>query len=587
MDKKKSRRVIVNLIWSIRELCNYNVAYMVLMIFESIIKGISPVVTLIITEKMVNSIQLKSGTLKEIIILLSALTLYGIISELVLNYAQLKIHSYEMLFDTFIQTKILEKISILDCKNFENSSTYDLINRTQYDANIGVLGNIRTIFSIVSFLISALSFVVIIIKYSIVIFIIVAGVPIIRYFFEKKYNIFEYNTIKKNTEYNRKSTYISYLLTNAEYFKEIKMFSLFDFFIRKYRNLKSIYNTDLIGVYTRRTVSYSLLSVIEIAINFFIVLNIIVQTFSGNLLIGQFILYNNSIDNLKQNLMSIFSELSLMYKNSLIIDQIREFFELPKEDLHENGIIINEILTIRMENVSYRYKDNYVLKNINIKLVKGDFVVIMGYNGSGKSTLMKVIMGIYHDYEGSIYVNDINLKKLNIDNYREKVGVLFQDYIKYETCLSENIWYGNLKYRNDIDIVDELLKKVSLNELKEIKNQPLGYQFRDGIQISMGQWQKLSLARTIIKDAELYIFDEPNASLDLVSEDFVLNTIYTETKKIRIIIMHRFNHIIMKSSKIIVLNNGGIEEMGTHNELLENKKLYFELYSMQNGFDDL
>jgi ABC-type bacteriocin/lantibiotic exporter with double-glycine peptidase domain len=226
-------------------------------------------------------------------------------------------------------------------------------------------------------------------------------VPIIRYYFEKKYNLLEYDTIKKNTEYDRKSYYISYLLTNSEYFKEIKMFSLFNFFIEKYKRLKSICNLGLICLHNKRTITYSILSIIETVIDFFITLRIITQTFIGNLLIGQFLLYNSSINNLKQNMISIFSQLSLIYKNSLIVDQIKEFFELPKEVINEDGIKIKEIKNIRLENVSYKYsgKDKYTLKNISLTFSCGDFVVLMGCNGSGKSTLMKVIMGIYHDYK--------------------------------------------------------------------------------------------------------------------------------------------------------------------------------------------
>ena len=213
-----------------------------------------------------------------------------------------------------------------------------MINRTQYDANAGILGNIKTFFSVLSLSISTISYIIIIIRYSIIISFIIILVPIIRYYFEKKYNLLEYDTIKKNTEYDRKSYYISYLLTNSEYFKEIKMFSLFNFFIEKYKRLKSICNLGLICLHNKRTITYSILSIIETVIDFFITLRIITQTFIGNLLIGQFLLYNSSINNLKQNMISIFSQLSLIYKNSLIVDQIKEFFELPKEVINEDGI---------------------------------------------------------------------------------------------------------------------------------------------------------------------------------------------------------------------------------------------------------
>lgn len=239
-----------------------------------------------------------------------------------------------------------------------------------------------------------------------------------------------------------------------------------------------------------------------------------------------------------------------------------------------------------MKNISYKYResDRYTLNNINLSLFKGEFTVIMGYNGAGKSTLMKIIMGLYSDYEGDIYINGINLKSMNKSNYRGHISTLFQDYIKYETKISENVFLGNLGDFEDVDKLKDILKKVGLEDLIGIQNQMLGYQFHEGRQISTGQWQKLALGRAIIRESEMYILDEPNSSLDLISEKLILDTIYNEIEnKIGVMIGHRFNNIILKSDKIIVLNKGEIIEQGTHRSLLENEGVYRELYDIQNG----
>ncbi len=586
--RKKGRRVFPNLVWSIKILCEFSTLYLCCMIFEAILNGIAPIISLLLTQEMINKVQLQTGPLQEVVVLLVLLTAFEIVNEICLKIIGLKLNNYEIRFDVFFQTKILKKISILDSKEFENSRTYDLINRTQYDANTGILGNLRTFFSLLSLMISMASYMVIIIRYSILIFFIVIFVPIIRYGFEKKYNLLEYDVVKENTEPERKASYFSFLMTNAEYFKEIKMFCLFDFLTKKFENLKTNCNWRLIKLYNKRTRTDCILSIAEAVLDFFVTLGLIVHTFQGNLLIGQFVLYNNSINSLKQSMISIFSQMSILYKNSSMIDQIKEFFELEKEDINETGKKADEIRSIRLENVSYKYKNKneYTLKNISFTLDQGDFVVVMGLNGSGKSTLMKVIMGIYHDYEGEIYIDDVNLKLLNKDDYRQKVGVLFQDYIKYESSISENIWYGNLGYSDDSQKIDELLSRVGLEKLISEKKQALGYQFNEGRQLSIGQWQKLALARTMIKEAELYIFDEPNSALDLISENAILHSIYKETKsKITVLIMHRFNHMVLKSNKIIVLKDGSVEETGTHKELLRNKSTYYQLYSMQNRID--
>ncbi|MDD3184008.1 MAG: ABC transporter ATP-binding protein [Anaerostipes sp.] len=582
---KNTKRIIKGLIWSIKRIVSFKASYFVLLILEAILNGINPIISLLLTQRIINDIQLKSESLKIIMILIIALSIYEILNELLLNFVQLRLKTNEIKFETFMQIKILKKISKLDSKEFESSDVYDLINRTQYDANTGILGNLETFFNVISNLIGTVSYIVILMKYNILFLLTIIAVPIVRYYFEKKYSLLEYDTIIENTELERRSSYISYVLTNAESFKEIKVFNLFSHFIKQYEEIKGVTNSKLENIYNRKTLLYSILSMVETVIDFLITATIVFQTFIGKLLIGQFILYNNSISSLKQNMISIFKQLSTIYKNVAVIIQVKNFFELPLENVNSNGIIIDKILNIKLEDVSYKYKNqqDYTLKNINISFDPSDFVILMGYNGSGKSTLMKILMCVYHDYEGMIYVNGIDLKLLNKEAYREKVGVMFQNYIKYETKISENILYGNLEEKGSSRI-DELLVKVGLNEFKEKKNQILGYQFSEGQQISIGQWQKLATARALISDAELYIFDEPNSSLDLMSEKKVLNSIISETDgKIKILIMHRFSELMLKANKIIVLDKGRINEIGTHDDLLKNKGIYYKLYSLQDN----
>ncbi len=584
MSESKHYGIIANLAWSISKLLDFNVTYLALLIVESVLKGITPVVALLFTQKILNDIQSKTGAIENVVYMMIILTLFEMFSDVSIYYLKVKLRNYEVEFETFIQVTILNKISSLSCKEFEDSNTYDLIARTQYDLDASILGNIKTLFLLVATAISCVSYSIIVIKYNVILFFVILLVPVIRYYFEKKYNILEYEVIKENTERERKAQYLLQLLTNSENFKEIKLFNLFNYFIDKYNDIKSICNLKQIKLNNRRMRSKNVLNLIEAIIDFFVIINIVVDTFVGRLLIGEFILYNSSLNNIKQNMIIIFSQMSLIYKNSLIVEQIRNFFELPIEDLRKDGIKVEEIQEVKLENVSYCYQnsDVYTLKNISFCIRKDDSLVLMGYNGSGKSTLLKVIMGIYHDYDGCIYINGINLKKLDMENYRSKIGGLFQDYIKYESSIAENIAFGNLKYIDDLKQIKKVLKKVKLESFVNQVDKKLGYQFNDGRQISIGEWQKLALARVLSKECDVYVFDEPNSSLDLVSESAILNLISHETKgKISITIMHRFNQKVISSSRIMVLSNGQIEEMGNHNELIENKGLYYELFSTQ------
>lgn len=583
MKLKKGKNIIENIIWSITELYKFQKKYIGLFWFQAVISGILPIVSLVLIQQIINILQYKTAGIELLIIKLVIMILFRLFCGISLNYLKLAIENLELEFGAYLQAKILKKIAMLDSKDFENSKTYDLINRTRYDGNAGILGTIKILFAFISVLISTISYIAIIANYNIFIFSVIIVLPVIRYFYERKYNLEEYNVSIRNTEMERKSSYISFLLTNSENFKEIKLYQLFAYFIKKFEKIKEKYNFDFIRLHNKRTRTYSIINIFDSIVDCLVMMYILIQTFNGYLLIGDFILYNNSIDSLKENIMSVFTQISYIYKNSAMIEQIRLFFDIQSEDTHEKGIIIDKIDKIELKNVSYRYqeKEQYVLRNISLELCKGEFTVLLGYNGSGKSTLIKIIMGIYSDYEGEIYINKINLKDINLEVYRKKVAVMFQNYIKYESSIRDNIRYGDNRVENDRELY-KILDKVTLEDFKDNIEQPLGYQFTDGIQISIGQWQKLALGRTLFKPAEVYIFDEPNASLDIASEQAVLNMIWEEMRdKIAILIIHRFNCMLERADKIIVLENGEIEDIGIHEELLRHHGLYYRLYMLQ------
>ena len=583
MKLKKGKNIIENIIWSITELYKFQKKYIGLFWFQAVISGILPIVSLVLIQQIINILQYKTAGIELLIIKLVIMILFRLFCGISLNYLKLAIENLELEFGAYLQAKILKKIAMLDSKDFENSKTYDLINRTRYDGNAGILGTIKILFAFISVLISTISYIAIIANYNIFIFSVIIVLPVIRYFYERKYNLEEYNVSIRNTEMERKSSYISFLLTNSENFKEIKLYQLFAYFIKKFEKIKEKYNFDFIRLHNKRTRTYSIINIFDSIVDCLVMMYILIQTFNGYLLIGDFILYNNSIDSLKENIMSVFTQISYIYKNSAMIEQIRLFFDIQSEDTHEKGIIIDKIDKIELKNVSYRYqeKEQYVLRNISLELCKGEFTVLRGYNGSGKSTLIKIIMGIYSDYEGEIYINKINLKDINLEVYRKKVAVMFQNYIKYESSIRDNIRYGDNRVENDRELY-KILDKVTLEDFKDNIEQPLGYQFTDGIQISIGQWQKLALGRTLFKPAEVYIFDEPNASLDIASEQAVLNMIWEEMRdKIAILIIHRFNCMLERADKIIVLENGEIEDIGIHEELLRHHGLYYRLYMVQ------
>ena len=192
MGLRKERGIIANLIWCLKQLCKYKKEFIGVFLIESIVRGISPVVSLVLIQQIIDMLQYKTDKIDQIIIKLLILSVFQLLCGISLNYRQLALKNWELEYDAHFQASILNKISILDSKDFENTETYNLINRTQYDGNAGILGTIKTMFSLTSAVVSMVSYAVIIIKYNILIFVLIILIPIIRYFFEK--NIIWQNT---------------------------------------------------------------------------------------------------------------------------------------------------------------------------------------------------------------------------------------------------------------------------------------------------------------------------------------------------------------------------------------------------------
>ena len=190
MGLRKERGIIANLIWCLKQLCKYKKEFIGVFLIESIVRGISPVVSLVLIQQIIDMLQYKTDKIDQIIIKLLILSVFQLLCGISLNYIQLALKNWELEYDAHFQASILNKISILDSKDFENTETYNLINRTQYDGNAGILGTIKTMFSLTSAVVSMVSYAVIIIKYNILIFVLIILIPIIRYFFEKNIRSF-------------------------------------------------------------------------------------------------------------------------------------------------------------------------------------------------------------------------------------------------------------------------------------------------------------------------------------------------------------------------------------------------------------
>lgn len=561
--------------------------YISLVLIKSVLFGIMPVINLKLTQVLIDS--LTRGQEIEFIKILTFISVFTCISDLV-GFSIKKIEDYSLLeINKFINIDILNKIKKLDSKKLETSQTYDIINRVREDFTVAMLDSLNIMLDVFSAIIASLSYIVIVLSYNIF-FLVILIVPIIRFLVEKKYVILEYKNRLDNTQSEIRKNYIYAMTSDSENFKELKVYKAFDYFISIFKQLSDCINNTYKKIYIKKYRSLSVLSILDNLADFFVSANLGLRTFNGVISLGDFILYNNSIDNMKNSLFTIFLNCALLNKNLEIIEMGKEFFELDEEMEDPGKHNIEAIDNIVIKDLSYSYNQNKVLSNIDLRFEKNKSYTIMGENGSGKSTLLKILMGIYGDYGGHIYVNGNDFSEIDISSYRNRLNVMFQNYIKYRSSIKENIFLD--KNAKDEE-VSKYLSSLGMDGLIDDINSNLGYEFDEGRWLSEGQWQKLAFLRLINKKCEMYLLDEPSASLDIVSETKLLNVL-EKISGIKIMICHRFNEYTLKSDEIIMLRDGEIIAKGNHNQMLkickdyrEMYKIYIETYSYNKSTDVL
>ena len=225
------------------------------------------------------------------------------------------------------------------------------------------------------------------------------------------------------------------------------------------------------------------------------------------------------------------------------------------------------------------------MKDFNLSIKNGEKIALVGENGAGKTTLIKLLLRFYDVTDGEILVNGINIKNINLEKWYSEIGALFQDFIKYQFTFKENVYFGDQKQINNLELLKDAIKKSGADEyLKDLPNkfnQIIGKMFKDGIDLSGGQWQKLALARAFFKNAPILILDEPTSAIDAKAEYEIFQRVQELQKdKTVIIISHRFS-TVRNADKILVLNEGAIIEEGSHETLMKMKGLYAELFNIQ------
>lgn len=557
-------------------------------ILFSIISGIFPIVTLLLSKELINSLSDHNPVFKKVCILFCIYILVSMVSNLVseVNEYIQTLYQYELQYN--LQYMIIGQCTRLELRDFEMAETYDTIEKVTTEVSYRPYQTFLSIISIVTGIVTMLSAIGIILAWKPIMAVLLLLIPILSMYYYLKIGKQEFDMMWNRAKEERKMWYLNYVLTHDFSYKEIRVLEIGDYILSKYKNICQSFmkeNTRLLNKKTKFDVVYE---IVVQAISFVVIGFSVVSTFVGNLLVGNVLAIINSVGMIQSNSRSVMVGIYALYSNSLYMTKVFDFLEKNESQENEkNYTKMDALEKIELKDVAFSYDGTRdVLQDVSLTFEKGKNVAIVGANGSGKSTMLKLLTGMYRPSRGEIYYNGIKSDAVELKELYQKISVLFQDYVKYELSLRENVGFGNIESINQDEKIKEVLDKLKLDFLKDEKGdynleQQLGNWFENGRDLSQGQWQKVALARVLLKDAECYILDEPNAALDTISEKEIFDTFFNVSKnKIYIYISHRLSSAKLADT-IIVMDQGRVVATGTHEELMKHSPEYIRLYEAE------
>jgi len=488
-----------------------------------------------------------------------------------------------------VNVMILEKAITLDLAQFEDSEFYDKLTRARREASSRPLSLVNRTFGLGQNLISLVSYGVLLVQFSpwAVLILVLAGLP--AFVAETRFSGEAFTLFRWRSPETRMQIYLESVIAREDNVKEVKLFGLGPLLLERYRNIfKRLYKADR-ALAIRRDGWGFLLGLIGTLALYGAYAWIAFATVAARITLGQMTMYLMLFRQGQSAVSAILSAIGGMYEDNLYLSTLYEYLETPtsKPDAGQtSGPDPDD--GIRFEAVSFTYPgaSQAALRSIDLHIKPGESLALVGENGSGKTTLIKLLTRLYHPDQGRILLDGMDLKDWDEDALRQRIGVIFQDFSRYQFLVGENIGAGDVRYFDDEQrwksAADKGMADVFIEDLPVGYDTQLGKWFKDGQELSGGQWQKIALSRAFMRtDADILVLDEPTAAMDAGAEARIFEHFRKLTKnRIAILISHRFSTVRM-ASQIIVIENGKVIERGTHEQLMELNGHYANLFSLQ------
>ena len=493
------------------------------------------------------------------------------------------------LFSNHTSVKIMEHAATLDLDQFEDSIFYDKLERARQQT-VGRTILLSQVMSQVQDLITMGFLAVGLMAFNpwLIVLLLIAIIP--AFLGESYFNDKSYALTRGQTPERRELDYVRYLGASDETAKEVKIFDLSGFIIERFRQLSDKFYDDNRMLSIRRSIWGTFFAVLGSLGYYAAYVVIIIKTVDGSVTIGQLVFLAGSFRQLRSLLEGILTRFTSVSQGAIYLRDFFEFFEIiPKIKASANPLPFPKKLQegFTFEDVGFRYvnSERWANRHLSFTLHPGEKLALVGENGAGKTTLVKLLSRLYDPTEGRILLDGIDLREYDLADLRLNVGIIFQDYLRYQMTFAQNIAVGNINQKENRPLIESSAQRsmadVLAAKLPGSYDQMLGKRFADGVELSGGEWQKVALARAYMRDAQLLILDEPTSALDARAEFEVFQRFAELTKgKSAVLISHRFSTVRM-ADRILVLEKGELIEIGSHEELLIKGGRYAELFDLQ------
>ncbi len=485
---------------------------------------------------------------------------------------------------------IIRKRAEIDFAIYEDPAKNDLLNKVQENGPYRVMNFTDRQYFMLENIIEVIIASIILLFASPWIFILILVGTIPELMVEAIYGKEVWGIWNSKAEIRRRFWDIESHFRHLHKLTELRLFQNVNFFFRTIQELFEAFQKEA-KKSEKKKLFLQLLSIVFSQIMIaFAIFWFVSEVINGSLLVGTLTFILASMAGLRQALSGLFQNLGKQYQDSLFISDVFKFLDLePVIPKPEKPIKLNpdKAPTITFENVSFAYPrtEKMVLKNFSLKITPGEKIAIVGVNGAGKTTFVKLLCRFYDPTSGRITVDGHDLKEIDLESWYYQLGIIFQDYAQYHFLIKDAIALGRTGKETDIEKVKEAAKAseadIFIEEFDKKYEQMLGKEFTEGIEPSIGQWQKLALARIFYRDPKILILDEPTSSIDAEAEAKIFEKLESlSDDKTVILISHRFS-TVRKANQIVIIEDGSIKELGTHEELLKLNGTYARLFNIQ------